>query len=98
MNLTLKKEFQNKVISRRSNISGATISIDTAKMPEEKYEAYYNIGFQDIFEEGAKKVTVEVDNLNDLTYKELKEQATAKGIDFPANIKKVDLIALINQI
>lgn len=97
MNLTLKKEFQNKVISRRSKISGATISIDTAKMSEDKYEAYYNIGFQDIFEEGTKKVTVEVDNLNDLTYKELKEQAIEKGIDFPANIKKVDLIELLNQ-
>ena len=95
--LTLKAEFTNKILERKSAKSGATIKIDTSKLDPSKYQAYSDIGFSDIFETGTtKKITVEVDNLNDLTYAELKEQAKAKGLEFAKNIKKTDLIALIN--
>lgn len=41
------------------------------------------------------KINVQVDDLNDLTYKELLEQAKNKGIDIPRNISKVKLIDLL---
>jgi hypothetical protein len=56
--LTLKKEFENKILERKSNKSGATIKIDTSKLDASKYQAYYDIGFSDIFEE-AKEVEVD---------------------------------------
>ena len=94
-NLKLKSEFTNKILERKSAKSGARIKVDTSKLDPSRYQAYYDIGFSDIFEEAkAKKITVEVDCLSDLTYKELKEQATAKGLEFAKNIKKTDLIAL----
>lgn len=95
--LKIKAEFQNKIVERKSSKSSSIIRVDTSTIPAEKYQAYYEIGFADIFEEGKKSVEVKVDSLNDLTYAELKEQATAKGLEFPKNIKKADLIDLLNQ-
>jgi hypothetical protein len=95
-NLKLKAEFTNKILERKSAKSGARIKIDTSKLDPNKYQAYYDIGFSDIFETTSKKVSVEVDSLSDLTYAELKEQAIAKGLEFAKNIKKVDLIELLN--
>jgi hypothetical protein len=50
-NLTLKKQFENKILERKSNKSGATIKIDTSKLEQSKYQAYSDIGFSDIFDE-----------------------------------------------
>jgi hypothetical protein len=50
-NLTLKKQFENKILERKSNKSGATIKIDTSKLDSSKFKAYSDIGFADIFEE-----------------------------------------------
>lgn len=36
-------------------------------------------------------------DLSDLTVAEMKEMLSARGIDFPANAKKADLIALLKQ-
>ena len=95
-NLKLKSEFTNKILERKSAKSGARIKVDTSKLDPSRYQAYYDIGFSDIFEEAKeKKITVEVDNLSDLTYAELKQQATAQGLEFAKNIKKTDLIALL---
>jgi hypothetical protein len=107
-NLTLKKEFTNRVVERKSPISGSMIRADFNKVEEKDYIKYFKIGFQDCFtyelnekksvpvEVIKTKITVEVDNLNDLTMAELKDQAKTKGIDFKGNISKAKLIDLLN--
>jgi hypothetical protein len=100
----VKESYKDKVVSRVNKVTGSTITINFATLKPERIPYLVQYGFADCFEIIKKevklnvnKIIVQVDNLADLTYAELKQQAKEKGIDFPANIKKVDLIALINQ-
>lgn len=107
-NLKLKEEFTNKVVERKSPVSGAMIRADFTKVVDNDYIKYFKMGFQDCFtyelnekkqvpvEVIQTKVMVEVDSLNDLTMAELKDQAKTKGIEYKGNISKAKLIDLLN--
>ena len=99
--LKLKAEFTNKIVERRSPISRTTIKVDFKTYPESKYPKLLNCGFIDCFEAVSNKeplnvIQVTVDGYHDLTYAELKEQAKKRGIEFAGNIKKAELIALLD--
>jgi hypothetical protein len=103
MKITVKESYKNKVVERKNSLTNNTIRVDFTKLDESKYLSAYHSGFADCFDVETDtpkvkvtKIHVEVDNLADLTYNELKEQARAKGLQFEGNIKKKDLIALLN--
>lgn len=56
-NLRIKAEFQNRIVERKSTKTSSLIKVDTSTIPADKYQAYYEIGFADIFEQATSEET-----------------------------------------